>query len=75
MGQWCGAHQVEIWAYRLMPIHVHLIVVPQSADGLRRAVCAAHRRYTRLVSFREGWRGHLWQGRFASFALDERGTR
>jgi putative transposase len=23
------------------------------------------------VNFREGWRGHLWQGRFASFPLDE----
>ena len=72
MGQWCGAHQVEIWAYCLMPNHVHLIAVPQSADGLRRAVGEAHRRYTRSVNFREGWRGHLWQGRFASFVLDER---
>jgi putative transposase len=24
-----------------------------------------------MVNFREGWRGHLWQGRFASFVLDE----
>jgi REP-associated tyrosine transposase len=23
------------------------------------------------VNFREGWRGHLWQGRFASFVMDE----
>jgi putative transposase len=30
-----------------------------------------HRRYTRHVNFREGWRGHLWQSRFASFAMDE----
>ena len=29
------AHDVEIWAYCLMPNHVHLIAVPQSADGLR----------------------------------------
>jgi len=72
MGQWCGAHQVEIWAYCLMPDHVHLIAVPQSADGLRRAIGEAHRRYTRMVNFREGWRGHLWQGRFSSFVLDER---
>ena len=72
MGQWCGAHQVEIWAYCLMLNHVHLIAVPQSADGLRRAVGEAHRRYTRSVNFREGWRGHLWQERFASFVLDER---
>ena len=24
-----------------------------------------------MVNFREGWRGHRWQGRFASFVLDE----
>ena len=23
------------------------------------------------MNFREGWRGHLWQGRFASFPLDD----
>ena len=36
------------------------------------AIGEAHRRYTRRVNFREGWRGHLWQGRFASFIMDER---
>ena len=71
MGQSCSAHQVEIWAYCLMPNHVHLIAVPQSAAGLARAIGEAHRRYTRMVNFRERWRGHLWQGRFASFVLDE----
>ena len=54
-----------------MPNHVHLIAVPQSADGLKRAIGEVHRRYTRMVNFREGWRGHLWQGRFASCVLDE----
>ena len=53
-GEWCGFHQVEIWAHCLMPNHVHLIAVPQSADGLGRAIGEAHRRYTRLVNFREG---------------------
>ena len=72
VGEWCSAHDVEIWAYCLMPNHVHLIAVPESADGLRRALGEVHRRYTRLVNFREGWRGHLWQGRFASYVLDER---
>ena len=50
---------------------MHLIVVPKSADGLRRAIGEAHRRYTRRVNFREQWQGHLWQGRFASFVMDE----
>jgi putative transposase len=30
-----------------------------------------HRLYTRLLYFREGWGGHIWQGRFALFVLAE----
>ena len=71
MAEWCRRCGVEIWAYCLMPNHIHLIAVPSSEDGLRRAVGEAHRRFTRRVNFREKWRGHLWQGRFASFVLDE----
>ncbi len=71
MAEWCGRCGVAIWAYCLMPNHVHLIAVPDSADGLRRAIGEAHRRYTNAVNQREGWRGHLWQGRFASFPMDE----
>ena len=55
-----------------MPNHIHLIAIPKSEDGLRLAIGEAHRRYTRLINFREGWRGHLWQGRFASYVMDER---
>jgi len=71
MAQWCREHGVEIWAYCLMPNHVHLIAVPQSEDGLCRAIGEAHRRYARRINSREGWRGRLWQGRFASFVMDE----
>jgi putative transposase len=72
MAQYLGEREVEVWAYCLMPNHVHLILTPASEDGLRRGIGEAHRRYTRMVNFREGWRGHLWQGRFASFPMDER---
>jgi putative transposase len=48
-----------------------LIAVPKTEDGLRRAIGEAHRRYTRRINFREKWRGYLWQGRFASFVMDE----
>jgi REP element-mobilizing transposase RayT len=54
----CG---VRVWA-RLMPNHVHPIAVPESAEGLRRAIGQAHRRYTRAINFREGWRGRLCNG-------------
>jgi putative transposase len=71
LAEWCGKCGVEIWAYCLMPNHVHLIAVPRTEDGLRRGIGEAHRRYSRMINFRENWRGHLWQGRFASFPMDE----
>ena len=71
MSEWCARYKVHIWAYCLMPNHVHLIAVPESKDSLNLAIGEAHRRYSRRINFREGWRGHLWQGRFSSFILDE----
>ena len=35
MSEWCGKYQVVIWAYCLMPNHIHLIAVPAAKDGLR----------------------------------------
>lgn len=46
-------------------------LVPADEDGLRATLGEAHRRYTRRVNFREGWRGHLFQGRFASYPMDD----
>ena len=42
VSQFCRAEQVAIWANCLMPNHVHLIVVPQSVESLRRAIGEAH---------------------------------
>lgn len=67
----CKAAEVEIWAYCLMPNHVHLIAAPARADALAQAVGATHLRYTRQINRRERWSGYLWQGQFASFAMDE----
>ncbi len=71
MAEWCQDQGVEIWSYCLMPNHTHAIAVPSSEDGLRWAIGETHRRYTRRINFREKWRGYLWQGRFASFVMDE----
>uniref|UniRef100_B0T185 Transposase IS200-like domain-containing protein n=1 Tax=Caulobacter sp. (strain K31) TaxID=366602 RepID=B0T185_CAUSK len=65
------AAQVEIWAYCLMPNHVHLIAAPSHPSALAKAVGATHVRYTRHINLRERWTGYLWQGRFASFPMDE----
>ncbi len=66
--QKCG---VEVWAWCLMPNHVHLVLVPRDDIGLSRAIGAAHRRYTHFVNARGRWAGHLFQSRFASVAMDE----
>ena len=71
MAEWCGREGVDIWAYCLMPNHVHMIAVPAAANSLARAIGEAHRRYSREINHREGWRGHLWQDRFTSFPMDE----
>jgi len=71
LAEWCRKCLVDIWAYCLMPNHVHLIAVPESEEALRRGIGEAHRRYSRMINFRNNWRGHLWQGRFASFPMDE----
>ena len=71
LAEHCRAARVAVWAWCLMPNHVHLILVPSDEDGLRAALGEAHRRYTRRINFREGWRGHLWQERFHSFPMDE----
>ena len=71
LAEGCKAAGVEVWAYCLMPNHVHMIMVPRDRDGLRAALSEAHRRYSRTVNGRQGWTGYLWQGRFASFAMDE----
>jgi putative transposase len=61
----------EIWAYCLMPNHVHIIITPSDEDGLRKTFRTVHRHYTGYINARMRTTGHLWQGRFGSVAMDE----
>ncbi|TQF39246.1 transposase [Bradyrhizobium sp. UNPF46] len=67
----CHAAGVEVWAWCLMPNHVHLILVPSDADGLRRALAPVHRRYAGIIHARRKRTGHFWQGRFGCVPMDE----
>lgn len=64
-------YELAVWAYCFMPNHVHLIAVPSTETGLARPIGEAHRRYALEINRRQGWAGHLWQERFASFPMDE----
>src|SRR5208337_1163332 len=58
-------------AWCLMPNHVHLILVPQDEDGLRRVLARVHRRYAGMIHARRRRTGHFWQGRYGAVAMDE----
>jgi REP element-mobilizing transposase RayT len=69
---------VEVWAYCLMPNHVHLILTPQGADGMSRAlekriagiptlpmrVVDGPVIYFRAGSRRSPWTSHTWGPRY-----------
>jgi putative transposase len=67
----CRAADVAVWAWCLLPNHVHLILVPSDADGLRRALSRVHRIYAGTIQARRKRSGHFWQGRFGAVAMDE----
>jgi putative transposase len=67
----CRAAEVDIWAWCLMPNHVHLVLVPSDPDGLRRALSRVHRAYAGVIQARRKRTGHFWQGRFGAAAMDE----
>src|SRR6266566_4301224 len=71
LAEHCRAAGVEVWAWCLMPNHVHLMLVPPEPDGLRRALARAHRHYAGVIQARRKRSGHFWQGRFGAVAMDE----
>ena len=71
MAEAAARARADIWAWCLMPNHVHVILVPSDEDGLRRTFADLHRRYTGFVNARARTTGHLWQGRYGSVVMDE----
>ena len=66
---------LKIGAYCLMTNHVHCVCVPLRADSLARTFNTLHMRYSQYFHRKKKLKGHLWQGRFFSCALDERHLR
>jgi len=71
LGEYCKKYSVEIMAYCLMTNHIHLVLRPATEDGLQRVLKPLHMRYAQRINKAKGWKGHLWQGRFFSSALDD----
>lgn len=58
-------------AWCLMDNHIHLILLPHRADGLRAPLASAHTAYAQRINRMRELNGHLFQGRFRSYAMDE----
>ena len=64
-------YRVSVIGYCLMSNHVHLIVIPSTADGLAQALKQTHGRYATYWNTVYRASGHVWQGRYYSCPLDE----
>ncbi|WP_374660758.1 transposase [Inhella sp.] len=63
-------HEVRVHGYVLMPDHVHLLVTPQAATSLARAMQTLGRRYVAAFNRRHGRTGTLWEGRFRTALVE-----
>lgn len=69
--QYALRYGLSIWAFCLMPDHVHVICVPHTQYALARIFNCVHMRYTRYIHAKKGVTGRLWRPRFLSCILDE----
>lgn len=67
----CSSNSVACLAWCLMSNHVHLILTPPSADALRATMSSTHTRYAQWINRSQDESGHLFQGRFLSYAMDD----
>jgi putative transposase len=70
MGQMAGRFHLEIHAYVLMSNHYHLLLHTQAAN-LSRAIQWLGVSYSVRFNRRHGRTGHLFQGRFKSFLVQD----
>lgn len=61
-------NELAVHACVLMTNHVHLLVVPGTAQNLSRTMRSLRRRYVRHVSARYRCTGTLWAGRYRARA-------
>jgi putative transposase len=68
--EYSDKHGVEILAYCLMTNQIHLVAVPRTEEALQRVLRSLHTRFAQRLNREQGWKGHVWHGRFSSSALD-----
>jgi putative transposase len=71
LGKYCEAVALRIWAYCLMPNHVHLIVNPERNTAMAGAMARVNADFARYFNLGRLTCGHVWQSRYFSTPMDE----
>lgn len=64
-------YEVKVYAYCLMPNHVHLLTEITRAKTLPKFMQGLNLAYTLYYKKRYTWEGHLWQGRYKSYLIEK----
>lgn len=64
-------YSIDIYAYCLMPNHFHLVIYTKYSDNLSKALHLISSSYVRYYNRKYKISGHLWQGRYKSFIVEQ----
>jgi len=63
-------HDCDIHAYVMMTNHVHLLVTPQTEDGISKLMQSLGRYYVQYINYCYDRTGTLWEGRYKATLID-----
>jgi len=66
----CVRFGCELHAYVLMTNHVHLLMTPQTKDGISKVMQSVGRYYVQYFNYQYKRTGTLWEGRYKATLLD-----
>lgn len=71
IGDACARRPMRVLAYCLMPNHFHLVLWPPGDGDLSRWMAWLMNAHVRRYQSHHGSVGHVWQGRFKAFPIQE----
>ena len=71
LGEQAEKFALLLHGYCLMPNHVHLLATPKREESLAKALGSTHLLYAQHINRTHERRGHFWQQRFHSCAMDD----
>ena len=63
-------HNFKLYAYALMPNHVHLLIQTSTTASISKIMHAINTSYAMYFNSKHDHTGHVWQGRFHSSIID-----